>query len=249
MAVINGNYIKIDGNGNVVVQDIDNSTININNQNSKQINDFIEELHDNSRETVNIIILSSTVQRMEALIDADNKINTEKYGNNIEEWKPFGDKTILEIMKEGAQSLRAEISVFFLETINIEDDYTWADLKYIKNRTILILDIFALHILENKFIANVFNDYHIGGCIVISPESVNERLMNIKKTVFNHHEIYLAKFKGKIGLMHFRKKCITDLGELIIEIANIAHYFLKIEFNRKINSEFQMNFRHNKMTL
>jgi hypothetical protein len=248
MTLIQINRIKIEGSGNSAVQNSEKSTININSENSEQVTNFIKEFNSSSLMPINIIILTSTRRQMETLNLSTDLINIEKYGYEVLEWKPFGEETILAILKEIIKHIRGEINVFTFNEINIDDDYVLAYLKYIKLRTILIVDIFTLHFQNYKFIANMFNDYHIGGCIVISPENVNIELQNLKRAVFNHLEIYLDDFAGKIGLMHIRVEDITKKRKLIAEITNIAEYFLNSGM-KKIISEKRLEpyFSHSVM--
>jgi hypothetical protein len=186
------NRIEIDGNNNTSIQDISNSTITIN-------------FHRTEKSVLNIILLSSSASRIAKLPNLPQGFQVNNhYNDKIHEWKPFNQQsTITDYLRNCTPS---EISLCIDTTDSlksVQDKNYWAYLNYVKYNTILVVDILALQFVENQEIARFFNDYHIGGCIVVSPYR-DLKLEDTTKSVFEHLNIYISddKFAGKLETIH-----------------------------------------------
>lgn len=211
------NRIEVNGNNNINIQDIDNANININ-------------LHHIEENLLNIIVLSSTASRITQLPNLPQNFQVKDYySNNIHEWKPFRKATITEYLMDN----RPEGTSLCIDTTDslkpIQDDRYLAYLNYIKYNTILIVDILALQFTENQVIANFFNDYHIGGCIVISPHN-DKNIESIRQDIFKHLDIYVTNrpFSQGINTTHILHNVILIRDEVLLTntILNIAYYNL-----------------------
>jgi len=191
MSLISGNRINIDGNGNIVIQDIAHSTININANNQTLIDSFTQELNNYFKENLTIIIISTTINKIAELNELTNGIPIKNvYDTKVENWKPFQKVTIINLLQDCAKLLKIKLQIFAFDCLTIEDEKIIASIKYVKPKTLLIIDNLSLHFSENHAIVNLFNDYHIGGCIVVSNFKIPQ-IEQLKNKIFNHLQIHL----------------------------------------------------------
>ncbi len=212
------NRIEVNGNNNINIQDVDNANININ-------------LHHIEENLLNIIVLSSTTSRIAGLQHLPQNFQVKDYYDNdkIYKWKPFGNLTIQECLIKK----RPKNASFCIDTMDsltyIQDNRYLAYLNYVKYNTILIVDILALQFPENQVIADFFNDYHIGGCIVVSPYD-DRNIEAVRQDIFSHLDLYLHGnlFEENINTAHitFSFQAIPDELSLLNTIFNIAEYNL-----------------------
>lgn len=225
------NIFRIDGDGNISIVDVNNSTINIGTPDEET--------------TLNVVILSATLEYLEENKDIDF---SSVYGQKIEDWRPFKGKTIIKLLEESAKSLKATLSIYSIASLasldSLEKEQQWAYLKYRKNKTILIVDAFCLNLNHIQPIANFFNDYHIGGCIVIETSICKEfpKLKISKEKVFNHLNLYLNDeyFYKQISTPHLHIENVDRKSRLMRNLLNTAVHHLKIR-PRKIKSQHEIS--------
>jgi hypothetical protein len=224
---------------NTIVKNIRNSSISINNTDTEKIISFIEELRSSYRDTLNIFILTTSLDRLRNLEAFSEDFFSQFYTDVLDEWKPFGNESIKEIISEFHQetNIDANISTYIFDSVTeITDERLWAYLKYIKIRTILVVDGISILFDENRSIAKLFNDFSIGGCVIINPSNhcpLKDQSLTCKADVFKHLDIYYNDFAAH-GLVHIKLKNINDKTELLNSISSIALNHLNLK-KRKIN--------------
>ncbi len=238
MSLISGNKINIDGNGNIVVQDVANSTININTNNQAQIDSFIQEINNFFKENLTIIIISTTLSKISELNELTKEIPLNQiYDTKVENWKPFQSNTIISSLKDCAKILKINLQVFVFDCLTLEDEKIIASIKYVKPKTLLIIDNLSLHFTENHTIARLFNDYHIGGCIVVSPFKIPQ-IEQIKNEIFNHLQVHIKDRKFPDTTIHIQSiNKIDNEDDLFNSIKNTILYLLKM---RKIETNLSL---------
>ncbi len=186
------NKMDIDGSNNFVMQDIVCQTININSE--ANVDAFIKEMNNLFKETITIIIVGNTIDKVEQLDNLPENVEVKKlYGETIEDWKPFGGKTIINLLHECSSVTNINLRTYSFNSTDLSENFI-ASIKYIKTKTILIIDDIALQFPDNKRIIEVFNDFHVGGCIAVSPIKI-PKIEKIKSEIFNHLHIYLNDMK------------------------------------------------------
>ena len=248
MTWLRGHKTILHGERNIVLHNIENSTININS--SESIDALLKEFKEYSRDCLNVFVIASTKKRIEGLMDTRNPIFLENYSDEVNGWKPFTGLNIVDIIQKATQTLMSSTIVWSIDGINETDNEKfWATLKYLKQKSILIVDGFSLNNPENKRIARVFNDYHVGGCLAVSTNINYDLKEYIDETIdktFNHLNIYLNDYAGTLPNMHLKPKNINNEPELVNEILNISKYFLQI---RTIKSKSGINIGYNQTML
>jgi hypothetical protein len=225
------NKIEVNGYGNISVQDVRDSTVIVN---------FYDRA---KKKRLHFIVLSLPASRIATLPILPEGIQiSDWYGETIDQWKPFKGKTIIEYLKNAVP--REEVEELAILTVDHveapKDKRYWAFLQYIKYKTILIVDIISLYFIDNQIIAKYFNDYNIGGCIIVSPFTV-PLLEAIKKDVFEYLELYLKDEYLTEQLRdretaHFSSYTVNvnDVAQLTSAVKNAAFYCLRL---KKIDGE------------
>ena len=238
MGLLTGDLSYIDGNGNIVVGKVSNSTININNNNISDIRKIIDELKSEYYLNLNVIVLSINKSNINQLSEEEcNKLVDidDYYGQRAIDWKPFKDKRIIEILRECGRNLRVELSVITLSVNErIDADLFWAYIKFLKMSSIIVVDGQSLIMESNCILANMFNDYGVGGCIVVN-SNLNENLKGISEKVFNHLTVYKTELAGKIDNNHIKIN-VSQEYEFLNAFRDIARHRLGV---RKINLTFE----------
>ncbi len=235
MAFISGNKIRIAGDGNIVLQDIADSTININSDDNQRIDDFIKEVNGVFKKRLTVLVVSTTDSKVTKIPTLSQDIPfTKFYGDTVEKWKPFEKSSIIDILRDCAKILKIELQVFSFDSIFLKDDKIISSLKYIKPKTLLIIDSLVLHFPENQMLAGLFNDYHIGGCIAVSSIKIPE-IEKIKTEVFKHLLIYLNDKEFPDSTIHLQSvNKIESEIDLFNALKNTILYLLKM---RKVDTE------------
>jgi hypothetical protein len=239
MNLLRGSKIKSTPGNNTIIKNISGSTISINHSDTDKIISFIEELKKSYKDTLNIFVITTSASRLKELEAFNKDIHSQYYSEELEDWKPFGSESIKDIIQEfcNETNIDANITTYIIDSVNqIDDERIWAYLKFIRTKTILILDSVSVLFNENKKIAKLFNDFAIGGCITITPNS-NCKLMNDAEKcacdIFKHLDIYYEDFASQ-GMIHIKLSCITRKADLKNAIGSIALNHLNIS-RRKIN--------------
>ncbi len=199
--------MSIDGNGNIGVKDIINSTVVIR-QGSKKLEKWMHEIHEwtfnHPPSFLNLIVVTTSIDRMQSIksIDAKTKKALSKYyGNTPEEWRPFDqNETITDLIKEFHAKSSFKLEVYFIDDLRIDNKEFLTSLEEdISPRAILVVDCLSLEFDENKLFAQVFNKSNIGGCIIpFNQECDNQIVDNLKKkredVFYRLQELYYNKF-------------------------------------------------------
>lgn len=167
------NKAHIDGDGNLVLQDISASTVNISTI-SDEIKTFIEDLYTWHQEnfikpnTINIIVLSTVKDKISNNQNFDDFNIEDNFGDIPAEWRPYQNSdTIFNLLKEYNRISGFKIEAYFIDEIEIKDKAFESDLKLdISPETVIIIDGFALSHEKNKKFANIFDNHLIGGCVI-----------------------------------------------------------------------------------
>jgi hypothetical protein len=225
------NRIQIDGNNNASIQDISNSTITIN-------------FHRTEKSVLNVIVLSSSASRIAKLPNLPQGFSVNNhYNDKIHEWKPFNQQITIKDYLRNCTPQEISLCIDTTDSLKpVKDKNYWAYLNYVKYNTILIVDILALQFVENQEIARFFNDYHIGGCIVVSPY-IDSNLEDTTKRVFEHLNIYITdgQFAGKLKTTHIVHIENVNKEHLLQNaIRNVAEYCL--EYKRVGSQRFKSNY-------
>lgn len=236
------NQSQIKGDANVVLQSIkldNNSQININNI---QPEDIITELKDwfasDFSEILNLMIITSNQNRIQALNDVNYELANPYYGESLSDWKPFGEENIAALIEEYARitTLDVQVQAYAVDSQEaITRERTMAYLKLTRGKVILITDALALTFPENRKAARIFDDHAIGGCLVLKPRvsdiDLQKKIDKLSNRTFRHLNIYLRDFPER-GFI-FVELDISNKNELFRRITNIGTAHLGIDVKTK----------------
>ncbi len=165
------NKIKIQGNQNISLQEIIDSSVTINVAQSEEMEELIRELYTWQKKdrTLNLLVLTNTLSRIEQIEspEAGEVIPLAHYGVEPQDWKPFGKLSILELIAQYHQASNFKIEALFVDSYPLQDKRhkaAWKD--GISPKTVLILDAFSLYFPENKEFVSIFDKREIGACLV-----------------------------------------------------------------------------------
>ncbi len=201
------NKIKIAGDKNIVLQDVKDSTIEINNNSSlDELKDFIYDLHawrsSVYTNTLKLFVIAGTRYRIAELQrNRREQLPLLKYGEAPRDWKPFANgKSIIHLIKEFHEKSGFNIEAYFIDNWFFNDEEVNAYLKDdISPYAVLIADAISLNFEENIKFAKIFDDANIGGCLVpicnTDTEQVKDFSLNSIKSTFRHlYTCYYKKF-------------------------------------------------------
>ena len=153
---------------------------------SSEVNDikwfFSKKLVESRQNNIAFLIITSTLAESKSKFDfIDAEVLEAYYGEELEDWKPFKNESISTILMDIKKSTSVEFEMYVMaldSSVDYADDQLFAYIKYHKRKTILIID--PISIPENRFgIPAIFDDYHIGGCIISNPgEEVSDYLVH-----------------------------------------------------------------------
>lgn len=252
------NRLPIDGNGNIAMQDIANSTINIINV-PDEIKKFIEDLYlwlDKETKFINILVITTTKERLDSI----NEIETEikellklQYATEPKDWKPYKDEnSIINLICDFHTKSGFKIKAYFVDdfTIDSRELLTFLQEDFCK-QTILIADGIALYHQNNSDFAKVFDKSEIGGCLFPicknHPDRVKDLFFQSKfKTFTNIDDYYHNKFNRQYMNIELHIPTREDLFRRLTNIAvkhlNIPETFVRNPFvdrfkNQGINQQ------------
>ena len=226
---MNINKLVVEGDENIVLQDITDAIINIGID--EGITKFIESLqvwHEEEHpNTLNIIVLSTTQNRLNSLIEDDHKpfMPLEFHDDEIHKWKPFtGEKSILELLGEYLSKSGFKIDAYFIDEMALNPGLISHFKDDISPNTILILDCLALYCPTNKIFAKIFDETNIGGCIVPIDQNHSEKIKKVmvslfQKTFSHLHECFWNRLKKEY--MHIELE-VPSKNSLFRRLTNIA---------------------------
>lgn len=179
---INKSYV--DGNGNLILQNVSASNISITNI-TDELKTFIEDIHrwniesQERKGTLNIIVLATTIDKINS-INQFLPLELTNYGNFPSDWKPYLDnKSIFELLQEYIEKSGFKIEAFFVDDINTTEIAIRSELNDILSSTILIVDGLALYSNKNEKFAKIFDNTQTGGCIVPVCKTHNEQVKTL----------------------------------------------------------------------
>ncbi len=225
------NKLPIDGNGNIAMQDITNSTINISNI-PDEIKKFVEDLTswlEKETKFINILVISTTQDRLVSI----NEINTEikeqlKTHYNVEpkDWKPYkNEDSILNLICDFHTKSGFKIKAYFIDDFEIDSRELLSFLQEdFRKQTILIVDGIALYFKNNYDFAKVFDDSAIGGCLLPicnkhSKEIKELFIQSRLKTFPNIDDYYHHKFNRQYMNIELHIPTKEDLYRRLTNIA------------------------------
>jgi len=199
------NKLKIDGNGNISIQDISNSTIAINTTIPESLQSLLEDLINwqTPNNTLNIIVVATTQEHFETISEVEFKsfIPLQNYAKEPKEWKPYNNEnSISELIKEFHEKSGFKIDAIFIDNLKIDDEIFLSELKDdISPNTILIIDGLSLYFTENREFAKIFDKSDIGGCVIPICEKhipeIKSFIFKNQKQVFRHlNTCYFKRF-------------------------------------------------------
>lgn len=201
--MLNSNKITVDGNGNIILQGAPltvNLTVNL-----TQIGD----------EAVNKTLRSFFASEVHfLLIPPPNCADSEA-------WKPFAEtENMLVYLEQYCAELRNPIiprittvqNVSLLEKKEVE-----AYFRYLRFKTILIADMNALPEENNQHWIQIFDDYHIGGCILVGKETDKNKIFTFLN-IYNKQLVRMVETTAHIRIKNIHEK--EDLDKELVPIIN-----------------------------
>lgn len=174
------NTITTDGNGNVIINDTNNSTINVT---VDGVDKFWDKLYAIWSMKINFLVMAD------------------------ENWLPFGTDTIAVCIDAYCANVGIKPNITLIDktdllaTVEME-----ANFRYLRKTTILVVDAHALQNTHNQQVLTIFDDYHMGGCIIIEPTATQ-----YNKNILKNLTIYKKKFpKQGISTQHI---CIENIQQ------------------------------------
>lgn len=242
------NTIDVDGNNNIIIQDTNNTTINIKDYleslSDKAIEKIFYKFYNSNFEKTNfkkniiyILLLVSDRQSIERLYENEaikDKINFEDYGSNYFQWKPYNNELSI-------AELLAQYKIFSgynIEYINsdkaIEDK---DDLLNVINKIIFVVDPLSIHnnfeqitqLIDNQSITPpllipICKDKH-SDLKIFMRTIVSQKLTRYsslyKKTKYLHQEYAHIELELPNKYDFFRK--LTNIAKLKLKIENNIH--------------------------
>jgi len=159
----------------------------------------------------------------------------------FQKWKPFKNATLLELIKGGTSALQVQVKVYFVKkVVDKSDNVFWARLKYLKKEAILILHNDVLDRVELREFINVFNDYHIGGCIAISGDKADCNAL--QPLIINHLIEYRKTPLSRVipNTLKFQIKKVDTDDEFEEALKHILETYLNVK-HKKINDSTTNN--------
>ena len=131
----------------------------------------------------------------------------EYYGNECEEWKPFKEKTIIELIKEFKNRVTYKVKCFIFNEIQIDDLNFWVNWEDNHlHKIIVITDGLVLTEDNIPISSSIDHRNRIGGIIVPLHENIEPRIKNYIR----------CNFKEK-----YPRMCVRSSGDLGIAYPNI----------------------------
>jgi len=229
--VVKINKLPIDGNGNIAIQDITNSTINISNI-PEEIKNFVEDLTSwlvNESKIINILVISTTQDRLLSI----SEINTENkeqlkfhYIDEPKDWKPYkNEDSIMNLICDFHTKSGFKIKAYFIDDFEIDSREMLSFLQEdFRKQTILIVDGISLYFKNNHDFAKIFDNSVIGGCLFpICNNHSNEIkelfIQSRLKTFPNIDDYYHHKFNRQYMNIELHIPTKEDLYRRLTNIA------------------------------
>lgn len=229
--------IKINGEGNIVVDNIDNSTVNIN-----VTNIFSQETKNITKPILNIIVLVSTKQDFEAQNTSEYCVPLLRYGQKPENWEIFGQEkeSISSLLSEFGKLSKLDLDVVFVNRWQL-DKAQKANLRTnFCKKIILIADLPSLIFEENKNFIKIFDHENIGGFLSPICHHLEKHQADFYKEKYDLLEFVDEFWKNQFNReFMFIDLAIPNKQLLFRKLADIAFKHLKLKSNptQNISSE------------
>lgn len=225
------NKIKTDGQGNIVIQDISDSTINIDTSSSEKVLEFIESLQNwhllEHTNILNLIVLATTSEQVQYFMKNENVtyLPIESYGEEVSHWKPFlNEETIAKILVDFQLQSGFKIEAYFINDIELNDELISHLKDDICPKTVLIVDCISLYFENNKTFAKIFDNNDIGGCLIpiCEKQSIDskEKMIELHQLTFTHlNQCFWNRLKKEYMHIELNVPCKKRLFRRLTNIA------------------------------
>lgn len=175
------NRINTDGDGNIVINDIDGSTITVN-VNTEEVVEFINSLKKQANrknpDKIRILVLSTTSTRIgnfQKELEEPIPQFDGQYGEEPAFWKPFKhQEPIIDLLKEFQDRTEFKIDAFFVDSWSIDEEFKIDIEERFRKELIVVVDCNSLRCPINQKLISAFNHSSIGGGIIPICESFSE---------------------------------------------------------------------------
>lgn len=159
---MNYNTLKVDGSGNVVLQDIQGSTINVSTFDAQDFWQEYKKLFFDKATFWIIGYFNTTTQKVE----------------DAKDWKPFAETeedeedkntTILNFLSDFCNTFEVNPHITLVEELKLSNPHEQMEayFRYKRREVIVIIDAHCINNPQWSDIFQLFDDYYIGGCIVL----------------------------------------------------------------------------------
>lgn len=247
------NRLPIDGNGNIVIQDVNNSVVNISNISSeiKKIFEDWASWLENETKAVHILVVSTTQDRLLSIQELNVELKEQlkiHYNSEPKDWKPYkNEDSIINLICDFHTKSGFKIKAYFVDNFEIDSRELLSFLQEdFRKQTILIADGIALYLKNNHDLANVFDDSIVGACLLPicdkHPKEVKELFVQSRlKTFPNIGDYYHNKFNRSYMNIELHIPTKEDLYRRLTNIAvkhlNIPENYPKSPFADKFKNQ------------
>jgi hypothetical protein len=239
------NRLQINGNHNIQLADIHHSSVVINLADQTALAQLVDELRSLHQDgsVLSLLVLATTQARLQPLAA---KLGSQEYwakllacyGQQPEEWRPFADEPIGELAVAFQASSGFRLEVLFVDGWDLaQDPDLVSDIKSeLRRRTILVADGLALHFADNQFLAKLFDEDEIGGCLVPIWQGHPKKLQDLVQAkvsgVFSHlNTLFFKRFNYSCM---FVELVVPTREVLFRRLTNIATKHLGLQPERRV---------------
>lgn len=202
--MLNSNKITVDGNGNIILQGVHNSTVNITNLDEKAVG---KALHTFFARTVHFLVIPPP------------------NCTDIENWKPFeAEESLFAYLCRYCEQPRHQVEAHITiveDSKLLERKEVEAYFRYMRSCTILIAAMEALPEENNQHWIQIFDDYHIGGCILVGKDTTHNK-------TFTFLNIYNNQLAETLATPHIHIENIFEKRHLDKHLGTIINRVLEI---------------------
>jgi hypothetical protein len=239
------NRLQTDGNGNIQVVDVTNSTITINTADNTalyQLIDEIKALHHDGK-ILHLLVLATTRDRLKGLsspLEGEPFWPTvlAQHGPNPEDWRPYYDDKISQLIMDYHKASGFKVEALFVDGWDVanELDIVSEIKSVLRRKTVLLVDSMALDFAENRTLAKLFDEDEIGGCLVPIWQEHDAKLQTHLQSkafgVFSHLNTLFHK-KFHVSCV-FIELAVPTKELLFRRLTNIATKHLALQPEKRI---------------
>jgi len=149
------------------------------------------------------------------------------FGNKCEEWKPFGDKTIVELLKDFKDLVTYDVQCIICNKIDVDDIFFWVNWEDNHlHKIIVITDGLVLTKDKESFSISIDHRNKIGGILVPLHEDIGRDIKDyIRNNFKNKYPRMCARSSGKLGVSYsnIEIEVQTEI-KFITTLQNLASY-------------------------